>query len=448
MPYLTPDSVPGDTTCRTILVPDSVSWDAIIYGALSELTKPYNWELYGATTVEEATAAVQLLLDGYVASSCEECTPCELADGDLILRLGIGGHVEQFIDGTWQTPEGVYEQPPIPPREEVDDVDKRCNAAANAVNVYAELYEVTTDAATNFDFLDDFLDAVFAGIGEWIGIWAGETAKAFSQLARQFSAQFFFIWESVTEDYWDAEFEDYFKCLLYTYSDVLGDDSVVFDYDAIRRQLAEDALSSLDVNRAFLVAQLEYLFYFAGAADGFNAAGGTTAIDDADCGDCEDVWCAFFDFTVDDGGWSVNSGLGTYVSSVGWQTTYVDFGSAAYRAMTLQKNLSAATTVTSFLATYEVTWGGLQGSPADARNITLRLNALSSNIDPVRQFYPNLNPTLNFNGELASVSALHFLATSGYDSTSPRTDQGGQITLKSIRVRGTGDYPFTGYECD
>jgi len=296
MAYLTPDSVPEENTCRTILVPDSVTWDAIIYGALSELTKPYNWELFGSVTVDDAVAAAQIMLDAYVASICDTCDTCELVDGDLVLRLGVGGHVEQFIDGSWDTPEGVYEQPEVPPREETDDVDKRCNAAANVVNVYAELYEVTTDAATNFEFLDDFLDAVFQGIGEWIGIWAGDTAKAFSQLARQFSSQFFFIWESVTEDYWDAEFEDYFRCVLYEHSTVTGTGSVDFDYDAIRYQIAQDALNAVDVNRAFLVAQLEYLFYFTGAADGFNAAGGTTAIEDADCEDCVDVWCYTWQF--------------------------------------------------------------------------------------------------------------------------------------------------------
>jgi len=144
MPYLTPDSVPEENTCRTILVPDSVTWDAIIYGALSELTKPYNWELFGSVTVDDAVAAAQLMLDTYVASSCADCGVCELSDGDLVLRLGVGGHVEQFIDGSWETPEGIYEQPEVPPREETEDVDKRCNAAANVVNVYAELYEVTT----------------------------------------------------------------------------------------------------------------------------------------------------------------------------------------------------------------------------------------------------------------------------------------------------------------
>ena len=109
MPYLTPSEIPEETNCRILLVPASYEWDAVIYGALSELTLPYNWELFGAVSVGDAVVASQAILDGYAVSTCGDIGYCELLDGDLTLRLGIGGHVEQWRDGEWQTPDGDYE---------------------------------------------------------------------------------------------------------------------------------------------------------------------------------------------------------------------------------------------------------------------------------------------------------------------------------------------------
>jgi len=54
MPYLTPDTIPAGTTCRVLLIPDSVEWLAIVQGALQELTYSWNWEESGAVTVLEA----------------------------------------------------------------------------------------------------------------------------------------------------------------------------------------------------------------------------------------------------------------------------------------------------------------------------------------------------------------------------------------------------------
>jgi len=449
MPYLTPDETPTEVVCRSFNIPDYFGWDAIIYGALSELAKSYNWEQFGSTSIADCLDQVNRILNEYISNACVNPeVGCELEDGVFTLRLGLGGHVEQWRDGSWETPDGVYEQPPTPVREEDTDEEKRCAAAANAANVYAELYEITTDAATDFEFLDEFLDGVFDGIGTVIGPWAGETATSLAQLGRQFASQFFFVWEEITEDYWDAEFEDYFKCLLYTYSEVNGDGSVSFDYDQIRSHLSTDGIASLDINRMLLAAQLDYLFYYAGGADGFNAAGGTTAITDAECDECEDSWCADFDFTIDAQGWSAVSSQGQYVSGVGFQTTAYNAGAPKYRGMVITNAISGGRTITQFLATYSVTWGGLQGVPTDARNVTLRLNQTATPNDPTRNFYPNEVGSLVYNGSLASVTSLNFLATTAYDATNPYTDLGGQLTLTRIRVRGLGDNPFTGYECE
>lgn len=65
MPYLTPDTIPTSTTCRVLLIPDSVEWLAIVQGALQELTYSYNYESYGAATPDECAAAMMDMTDNF-----------------------------------------------------------------------------------------------------------------------------------------------------------------------------------------------------------------------------------------------------------------------------------------------------------------------------------------------------------------------------------------------
>jgi len=65
VPYLTPETIPEGRACRALSIPLSSEWLAIVSGALTELTKTYNWEQAGSVTVDEAVAAMQAMLDAY-----------------------------------------------------------------------------------------------------------------------------------------------------------------------------------------------------------------------------------------------------------------------------------------------------------------------------------------------------------------------------------------------
>lgn len=56
MPYLTPDTPPAGTICRTITIPDDPEWLAIVNGALLELTRTRNFEKFGTYTPEQTAA--------------------------------------------------------------------------------------------------------------------------------------------------------------------------------------------------------------------------------------------------------------------------------------------------------------------------------------------------------------------------------------------------------
>lgn len=63
--WLTPDSSPVDVVCRSLFIPNSEAWVAIVTGAILELSQPYNWEEYGALTPVECAERMQVMLDEF-----------------------------------------------------------------------------------------------------------------------------------------------------------------------------------------------------------------------------------------------------------------------------------------------------------------------------------------------------------------------------------------------
>lgn len=70
MPYLTPDSAPGGTICRTLVIPDDPNWKAIVNGALSELIYAHRFEQFGTATPDEVAAVFQQMFYDYLESEC------------------------------------------------------------------------------------------------------------------------------------------------------------------------------------------------------------------------------------------------------------------------------------------------------------------------------------------------------------------------------------------
>jgi len=63
--YLTPDAIPGNTTCRVILIPDNEGFVAVVTGALQSLVFPENWQKDGTLTPEEAADAMMPMFDAF-----------------------------------------------------------------------------------------------------------------------------------------------------------------------------------------------------------------------------------------------------------------------------------------------------------------------------------------------------------------------------------------------
>jgi len=143
VPYLTPLALPESDDCRSLSIPADTAWLALFGGALTELLFTWNWEQSeGGLTVSETVAKMQELIDAWYADTCDAC---ELPDGDPLMRIGANGRYEQYIDGSWQEPQGDYAIPPVPARTEPTSEERRCLAAWNAEYVLRQLYEEITD---------------------------------------------------------------------------------------------------------------------------------------------------------------------------------------------------------------------------------------------------------------------------------------------------------------
>jgi len=288
MPWLTPDSIPEGDDCRPLSIPASTDWLALVSGALTELTKPYNWQQFGSLTVQETVDKMQEIVDGYYAGGCTDCT---LEGGGRVIRITTEGKLEELgEDGTWQEPTGDYVIPPPEPRTEGTEPDQNCLAAKNAVNVLQQLYENLSDSFSSGLSEAEALTAFTLAL---IGLVGFEFAPITGGIIIFFTAVFSTLYSALaylTADLWDDDVSQQITCFLLACANNV-DGVVTFDWDCFVGQL--NSLTNafdLTADQIRLYAQITFILYFIGGVDGLNLAGRTTAITDDDCTVCSE-WC-------------------------------------------------------------------------------------------------------------------------------------------------------------
>lgn len=282
MPYLTPETVPDTLTCRALLIPDSAEWLAIFSGAITELTKRYNWEQQGVSVDDAVQVAIDVVAgyyDGCVESGCNQ------PGGYALLRTNPEGHVEQLINGEWVEPQGENAFPPVPARTEPTEEERRCLAAANCANALAELYEQVSEVAA-FDLgVADLIILLVAGLAARF-FWIAPIINGILLIAAGILELLIQGARYATADVWDSTFDDIIKCMLYECSSDSGD-VVTFDYNCLMQKLYDaNVLPPWNEQRARLAAQLALLISVVGGVDALNQLGATTAITEADCDNC------------------------------------------------------------------------------------------------------------------------------------------------------------------
>jgi len=322
VPYLTPQELPEDDDCRPLSIPANSEWLALFGGALTELTKTWNWEYSGGLTIAETVAKMNEIIDNWYTVPCAACTT---PGGYRVVRINSDGQIEQLNDeGEWEPATDEYYIPPPEAREGGTEADQICLAAKNAVNVLAQVYEAWSDAWSSELSTDEI---ILAGIAIFIALVGFAIAPITWAIAAFLYVIFegaFKVLEYATADLWDANFTDVMVCILRNCASNDGG-VVTFDWNCLNDAIdAQVQIVTLTDEQLRLFAQVGYLMYFIGGTDGLNLAGATTAITDDNCDECG--WCIEVDFREVDGGLypfaNENGDYATWISGEGWRSRY------------------------------------------------------------------------------------------------------------------------------
>lgn len=437
MPYLTPDEIPEDDACRPLSIPASSEWLAIVSGALTELTKAWNWEQKGAVTVDEAVARMQEMVDAYY----DGCAACTIPGGSPLFRLNPAtGEIEELMpDGTWGAPTGDYELPPTPQREEGTASERKCLAAANAANVLQILYESLSDSFSDGLAQDEAAAAIVAIIAGAIGSVFGIVVAPLIIIAALLFGVVYATVEFVTADLWDSTFTEKLVCVLLGCATESGD-VVHFDLPCVLDQLAHgtDVLDPT-TSELRLFGQIYTILSMLGA-QALDAAGATTAITDYSCDEACLTWCYTFDFSEGLSGWSFvvdgSTVLGTEVGT-GLQSVY-DHPGTGYRIVAIARTFSA--NIDHIEMTFEFT-PGTCNSFGDS---TLYVAGNAFIFDQVTGCITPISPSV-YDGVGHDVTSMFIQLIAG--SNTSNADPGGVALMKTLTLSGRGANPFGEDNC-
>jgi len=302
--WLTPNSGATTTVCRPILIPidDQLFFMAAINGALNELTKEYNWEQFGDMTPDDAAAAMLDMYLAYVDTECTAgcvCTIPPVYDIDVgielkVIRRNAAGFTEELVGDEWQAPTGDYEVPDPDARTESTSDQRKCAAAANAINVLEQVYEEATDAYQAFATPAAVADAILDVIILVMGAFGQVTAASYISFGQNIFETFVDVFSLVTGDFWTNDYTNELECIfIANATDTAG--VITFDYQAIEQDLIDlEYAAGVDVDRQIVLAQTRYILSLI-AAGGINFAGGLTIVASPNCDQCY-PWTIDFDF--------------------------------------------------------------------------------------------------------------------------------------------------------
>lgn len=329
--FPTPSNQVSDDGYLLIYLPNENDWAGLVLGALEALTKPYNFYESGNLTPEQAAERWKSIV---TQTPLNKLPTCSFPNGQPMIRLHPDTGRIQTVDenGNWQDDPTL---PPTPERPAAPPDDQRCLAAANAANALKIIYEELSDAFNAGLSAAEAANAIAIAIAATIAAAFFPPALALLTAYGLIFQVVFEVVEFATADLWTSHFDDTIKCVLYECASV-EDNVVTFDYQCVINRLSQETTiytPEFGFAEVQLFGQISYLLSFIGA-DGLNYAGSATAIEFADCGDCDPLWCYEVDLTitpwdflaVNDGGWT--NPFGAWVSGQGWVS------SQEYRAST------------------------------------------------------------------------------------------------------------------
>lgn len=245
-------------------------------------------------------------------------------DCDCVETSTDGGETWTQNDGADPRKNPAYQNPPN------TESDPRCAAAGGLVVWTRQIVTAGIDATTITALLNVILSLmlVFLPIALLFALVIVVTEAIFAIGGAALSFTF-------TEDVYDR-----LLCIFYCHTSEAG----TYNHDDLDGILADVFVEY----GSGVVFQILVLMVQLGGVVGFNNAATKYADPLADCSECLCSWCHYFDFTIDEQGWTIYSGVGSYDAGIGFKSH--DYGGE--NAILIQHSMTRTTSIRRIAALY------------------------------------------------------------------------------------------------
>lgn len=442
--FLTPASLPETTVSRCLIIPDSREWLGIFNAALLATAQAYNYEQVNDTDMapEDVAAVCYSVYEAYLlgecAVNCLDAVACLYPAGRQQRMNATTGRLEVSDDNgeTWQD---ASAQDPrfVAPRNE-QATGYTCDDAKAIVGYLQAVQESLLD---QMDVANVAIGLVTTLVGVLATVFsfglAAPIALAFATVL--VGTTRLAIEAALTADVWERLVCNVFENIVGAFQITVG----MFD-DIMDRLLVDES------GLAYTV--LWHTLNQLGPVGLHNAVGlDTPGVDlPADCDSCG-AWCHTFDFTADDGGWTVVSGrAATWNSGVGWEEgvwSGPDLPGCAtrfYATVNIERSFTAST-VTRIAFTYS----GDNGFIDDAAAINNQINGELSGVNAISEVENEnfgTNITMEWTGSEV-VDEISLQASAGTRCGSSTGIQSANYRIHQVVIEGTGTNPFGTDNC-
>jgi len=426
LPTTDPDEIP------LVYVSLNREWLAYLIGLCYPLRMENAWDSTDVADVNLAIARANLLIEMLMTLLCDPlCIDGLRLAGNTLQYSPDGGSTWVDINNAGQQGEPqdprLYE-PLLPVRS---GSDKRCLASANAVAVFVELHrEIVAWYNDNISAIV-FLGAISAILAVLFPVsWA---VFGIAVATQALITSILLYTDALTNESFTAEIQARLACILYQYADANGQ-WTSSDLDNI--------LITLGTETGDMWRLLELYLEQIGGFTGLNNAGTTTSVASYDCSECAG-YCYYFDFRVDDYGWTPVSLYNTCVYTPG-----VGFVGSSPNYNTVFATAAFATEdpLTEIASMWMTIYGAGNRSGAQI-NGTLCWNDGAGS-----QGYKGTNDgntpgpattvTNDITGTIATMNARAQIGGPGEET------QTGTVTLQSLVIYSNTEIPdFAGNEC-
>jgi len=410
--YPTPLSIPDDTSCWTIPVPNDAAWQAVLIGLLQTLTEEKSWQQYeGALSQEDAAGRWAEMVTEFLFNSLVGCSATP-PDG---IRYNADTDAVQI-----QTPDGEWhDNPDADPRHSgsnkfppiVSD-SPRCDSAANMVawikNFIDTLVTVKDETGIIAAFFLDVLEV----------LWG---AGIFLAIITLFVETLLFLGLDTVIDAFTSTVYDELLCIFYCHLEADG-------------TMTADELAAINADIASIIGGnvatvLTAMFFIMGEVGLSNVgASGTEVGDCSGCGDC--LWCYDWHDGTGFDTWEVGAtGFGVYSGGV-W------LGQASGAAQIADITISFAPTAIENVTVYYTTTGN------DGNRPSTFLYLSGTQVGRVDTTQPTGTPS------------THAAAICGFGGTTAdeirvfmASDAGHTCQIDQVVARGDGDNPIGDDNC-